>query len=78
MVSSVTQPLTDEQFQRTVEELYGDRPTLTPQAPASLSTARSAGRRLSRKLVSSCARNCAWRCCRSACARRLSWCARTR
>jgi hypothetical protein len=40
MVSSVTQPLTDEQFQRTVEELYGDRPTLTPQAPASLSTAR--------------------------------------
>jgi hypothetical protein len=39
MVSSVTQPLTDEQFQRTVEELYGDRPTLTPQAPASLSTA---------------------------------------
>jgi hypothetical protein len=40
MVSSVTQPLTDEQFQRTVEELYGDRPTLTPQAPARLSTAR--------------------------------------
>lgn len=40
MVSSVTQPLTDEQFQRTVEELYGDQPTLTPQAPASLSTAR--------------------------------------
>jgi hypothetical protein len=39
MVSSVTQPLTDEQFQRTVEELYGGRPTLTPQAPASLSTA---------------------------------------
>jgi hypothetical protein len=39
MVSSVTQPLTDEQFQRTVEELYGDRPTLTPQAPTSLSTA---------------------------------------
>lgn len=39
MVSSVTQPLTDEQFQRTVEELYGDRPTLTPQAPARLSTA---------------------------------------
>jgi hypothetical protein len=40
MVSSVTQPLTAEQLQRTVEELYGDRPTLTPQAPARLSTAR--------------------------------------